>query len=174
MARKSNIEKIAGLIDIVLEMHDKQNLTNQEIAKELQSQGYEVSTSSVQRAIRKRKLSDKEFKQKLENTKVFVEATKDTPGLQFAKASNDMLMSLVLEELQYMEDLGELSATELVGIVSKLTKAQTNIANVNLKYEEGYKAGLFKAEETLEGMESTGAISEDLAKEIRKAMGLDA
>ncbi len=172
MSRKSNIEKIEGLIDTILDMHDKENLTNEEIAKRLQEKGYAVSKSGIQRAIRKRKLSDKQFKQKLENTKVFVEATKDTPGLQFAKASNDMLMSMVLEELQYMEDLGELTATELVGIVSKLTKAQTNIANVNLKYEEGYKAGLFKAEETIEGMEKSGALSTKLAKEMRKAIGL--
>ncbi len=170
MARKSTIE-LKGLLDRAFNLHQKENMTLKEITEVLNQEGYAVSKSSVQRAIRKKKLSEKEFKKKLDATKNFVEATKDTPGLQLAKAASDLLMSMLLTEIQGMEDLGSLKDSEIIDKIAKITKCQNDIAQTNLNYEKGYKAGLFKAEKVMNELRDNGVIPEEFMQRVMDKMG---
>ncbi len=173
MPKKSKVE-MAGLLERAARMHDEENLTHLQIAETLQAEGFNISKSGVQRALRAKKLSEKEFKKKLDATKSFVEATKDTPGLQLAKAASDLLMSMLLTEIQGMEDLGSLKDSEIIDKIAKITKCQNDIAQTNLNYEKGYKEGLFKAQEAIEGMGKTGVLSEKQMAAVMAALGVQA
>ncbi len=170
MSRKSIVE-LKGLLDRAFELHEKKNKTLQEITDLLNEEGYAVSKSSVQRAIRKKKLSEKAFTEQLEATKVFVEATKNTPGLQLGKAATDMLMSLILPEIQSMNDLSSLTDDQLIDKAAKIIKVQKDIALVNKEYEKGYKEGLFKAEKVMSDLQNNGVIPQELMQKIIDKMG---
>ncbi|WP_440986440.1 hypothetical protein [Treponema denticola] len=81
MPRKSNVE-MEGVLERAVKLHEEENMTIKEIAELLKAEGFIVSASGVQRALRAKKLSEKEFQKKLKDTEIFIEATKNTPGLQ--------------------------------------------------------------------------------------------
>ncbi len=169
MPKKSNLE-MAGLLERAAKMHEEENMTHLQIAETLQAEGFNISKSGVQRALRAKKLNEKEFKKKLDATKSFVEATKDTPGLQLAKAASDLLMSMLLTEIQGMEDLGSLKDSEIIDKIAKITKCQNDIAQTNLNYEKGYKAGLFKAEKVMSELRDNGVIPEEFMQRVMDRM----
>ncbi len=170
MPKKSKVE-LEGLLERAYKLYEDENLTHAEIAAVFQSEGFNVSKSGVQRALRAKKLNDKEFKKKLDATKSFVEATKDTPGLQLGKAASDLLMSMLLTEIQGMENLGSLEDSEIIDKAAKIIRCQKEIAQINLDYEKGYKAGLFKAKEMIDELKSSGAVSEELINQMLKKLG---
>ncbi|NVP23603.1 hypothetical protein [Treponema phagedenis] len=104
MPRKSNVE-LEGILERAVKLHEDEHMTIKEIAELFQKEGFAVSASGVQRALRAKKINEKEFQKKLKDTEIFIEATKNTPGLQMAKAGTDMAMAMLLTELQGMENL---------------------------------------------------------------------
>lgn len=171
MPKKSTVE-IEGLIEKAVYLHEVEHLTNKQIAERFQSEGYVISTSSVQRALRAKKLSEKEFQKKLKETEIFIEATKNTPGLQMAKAGTDIAMVMLLKELQGMEDLSALSEGEILDKLARIVKAQKDIAKVSLDYERGYKQGLFCAQKAIEKVVQQGGVSKPAAEKILQELGL--
>lgn len=172
MPRKSNVE-MEGVLERAVKLHEEENMTIKEIAELLKAEGFIVSASGVQRALRAKKLSEKEFQKKLKDTEIFIEATKNTPGLQMAKAGTDMAMAMLLTELQGMENLGTLTDGEIIDKLARIVKAQKDIAKLTLDYEKGYKQGLFKAKEEIEKAVKAGGISGETAAGIKKELGLD-
>lgn len=171
MPVKSKLE-LKGLLERAYILHEKEGKTHAEIAEIFHSEGFNVSKSAVQRALRAKSLNDKEYKKKLEATKAFVEATKDTPGLQLAKAASDLIVSMLLTEIQGMEDLSSLEDSEIIDKLAKITKCQNDIAQTNLNYEKGYQAGLFKAKDALENAGKKGGTPEEVLNIIKKELGL--
>ncbi|MEL3908053.1 MAG: DUF3486 family protein [Treponemataceae bacterium] len=171
MARKSNVE-LEGLLERAVDLHENEHMTIKEIADLFQSEGFSVSASGVQRALRAKKISEKEFRKKIEAAEVFVEATKNTPGLQMAKAGTDLAMSMLLTELQGMENLGTLTDGEIIDKLARVVNAQKTIAKLTLDYEKGYKQGLFKAREELDKAVKSGGVSEPTAEKIKEALGV--
>lgn len=171
MPRKSNVE-MEGVLERAVNLHEVENMTIKQIAELFKSEGFSVSASGVQRALRAKKLSEKEFQKKLKDTEIFIEATKNTPGLQMAKAGTDMAMAMLLTELQGMENLGTLTDGEIIDKLARVVKAQKDIAKLTLDYEKGYNQGLFKAKEELEKAVKAGGVSEPTAEKIKEALGL--
>ena len=172
MPRKSNVE-MEGVLERAVKLHEEENMTIKELAELLKAEGFIVSASGVQRALRAKKLSEKEFQKKLKDTEIFIEATKNTPGLQMAKAGTDMAMAMLLTELQGMENLGTLTDGEIIDKLARIVKAQKDIAKLTLDYEKGYKQGLFKAKEEIEKAVKAGGISDETAAGIKKELGLE-
>lgn len=168
MPRKSNVE-LEGILERAVKLHEEEHMTIKEIAEFFQKEGFAVSASGVQRALRAKKINEKEFQKKLKDTEIFIEATKNTPGLQMAKAGTDMAMAMLLTELQGMENLGTLSDGEIIDKLSRVVKAQKDIAQLTLDYEKGYKQGLFKAKEIVE---KTKGLSDENMGLIKQALGL--
>lgn len=62
--RKSNVE-MEGILERAVLLHENENMTIKEIAELFKSEGFAVSASGVQRALRAKKLSEKEFQKNL-------------------------------------------------------------------------------------------------------------
>ena len=174
MPKKSNVE-MEGLLERAYKLHETENLTHKQIAELFRAEGFCISASGVQRALRAKKQSIKEFETLFKESKAFVEATKNTPGTQILKAAADLAMSKLLTEIKGMENLSTLSDGEVLDKMARVGKAQVAIAKLTLDYEKGYKAGLFKAQEALEKAEKgTGTPEEKLALLKKDLLGLSA
>lgn len=92
MPKKSTVE-IEGLIEKAVYLHEVAHLTNKQIAERFQSEGYVISTSSVQRALRARKMSEKEFQKSSKRRKFLSKRPKIRPGSRWQKQAQTLQWS---------------------------------------------------------------------------------
>ena len=172
MPRKSQIE-LQGLVERVVEMFHKDNLTHSEIAEKLRVEGFTVSRSGVGRAIRTADKQAKKYKAAAKKAAALIAELRQVPGFELNEASVQLASVKLAEELDKFENFEELNTMQLIAAIQKMAEAQTKIARVKLEYERGYKQGLFKAAETVEKEVKKAGLSDDVVEQIKtKILGI--
>lgn len=74
-----------GVLERAVKLHEEENMTIKEIAELLKAEGFIVSASGVQRALRAKKLSEKEFQKNLKTPKSLSRRQKILPGFKWQR-----------------------------------------------------------------------------------------
>lgn len=147
MGRRSKLDYGEKTIERVIQLW-KQGYTYAQIAEILKSEGIETSRSAVARKIKNWKEVAEKYRQAREQVKALVEAIKEQPNTELAEVANELLLQKILEEIVEIEEI-EGSPYQLVQMLAKLSRAQTDIARVKMQYMERAKKAAEKIEETL-------------------------
>lgn len=175
MPRRNKVE-LQGLVDRIVEMFYKQNLSQREIAETLKAEGYDVSKSGVGRALVDYAGQMKAYKEAAIEAANMVKELKNEAGLNLAETTSQLLQVKLLSAVKdvEVEDLDEMKLNDLISAVHKNTLSQVQIARVKLEYERGYKKGLFAAAELVETEGKKAGISDENIEIIKaKLLGLE-
>lgn len=169
MPRRNKVE-LQGLVDRIVEMFYKQNLSQREIADMLKAEGYDVSKSGVGRALVDYAGQMKAYKEAAMEAANMVKELKSESGLDLAETTSQLLQVKLLSAVKDVdvEELDEMKLNDLFSAIHKNTLSQVQIARVKLEYERGYKKGLFAAAEVIETEGKKAGIS-DANMELIKA-----
>ena len=169
MPRRNKVE-LQGLVDRIVEMFYKQNLSQREIAETLKAEGYDVSKSGVGRALVDYAGQMKAYKEAAMEATNMVKELKSESGLDLAETTSQLLQVKLLSAVKDVdvEELDEMKLNDLISAIHKNTLSQVQIARVKLEYERGYKKGLFAAAEVIETEGKKAGIS-DANMELIKA-----
>lgn len=166
MPRRNKIE-LQGLVERIVDMFFKEKKTQIEIAEQLKSEGFDISKSGVGRTLLSRSAQMKAYRDAAKQSVAIVQELKNTPGLDIAEATVQMVQAKLLQEVKKFPDFKELDTKEVIRAVSQNSLAQTRIAKVKLEYERGYRKGLFAAAGVLEKEGKKAGWSEETVNAIR-------
>ncbi len=139
MGRRSKAD-LYDLTDRILELYTQKKMTNKEIARQLQSEGYNISHEAVRRSVKESKTLALEMRKCIEESRVIMDAVRDDPNTDLAEAVVSRFAGLLFRESQAIDELAFDDPGEAVNAVSKLASAQVKLGGMRLKYRSGAEA----------------------------------
>ncbi len=139
MPRRKKSE-LYQLTDRIIKLY-KEGKTLDQITEILQSEGYEISRSSIHRTIKDYKRVAAELRRSAEMAKALVEAIREDPTNTSAiEIAQSIIAQKLLEEAMMIETLNIRNPMALISAITKMAQAQVSVAKLRLEYERGYEA----------------------------------
>ena len=135
MGRQSKAE-LLGLIEQIVELHDKQHLTHEQIAEKLQAEGHEISREAVRRTYSNASRKAEKYKLAAETAKNIIDASKGT-NTELAEAANSIVATMFYDRILKMEDLDFETDEQFFKALGPVMKNQAILAKARLSYEKG-------------------------------------
>ncbi len=166
MPKRNKIE-LQGLVERICQMFYTDKLSQKEIAEKLKDEGFDVSKSGVGRTLLSHAAQMKAYRAAAKESVAIAQELKNTPGLDIAEATVQIVQAKLLKEVQKFDNFCELETKDVLKAVSDNSLAQTRIAKVKLEYERGYRQGLFKAAEIIDSEGKKAGLSESTIELIK-------
>jgi len=167
MPRRSKA-KLYDLVNRIIYLYEKKNMKIKDIESLLKSEGYDISKSSIHRAIKTHQQLAEEYKRAAEEMKALIETIKDLPASDMMEAIHAHLTTKLLEFTKQIESLAFDDPVDFINAVSKLAKSIESLQ----KYREERVEKLMKKiqeEAKKQGVEEFGQF---VIQELKDAYGL--
>jgi hypothetical protein len=151
MGRRSKAE-LLNLVERIVDMHDRDKLTFEQIAEALQGEQIDVSRESARRAYANAEAKAAKYKLAAENAKAIIEASKGT-NTDLAEAANSVLTNLFYEKVMSIDDVEFDSDAQMLKAMAPVMHNQVELAQARLNYQNGVE-------------KCKSAILEELAKQL--------
>lgn len=131
MGRRSKA-KLYDLVNRIVYLYEKKHMKIKDIESVLRAEGYDISKSSIHRALKSHQELAEEYKKIAEETKALIETLKDQPATDMVEAINTILATKIFDFVKQIEKLSFDDPLELTQAVSRLSKTLENLQ----KYRE--------------------------------------
>lgn len=139
MGRRSNAE-LLGILERIVELYTREKQSIKQIADALQSEGYQVSRSGIQRVLKTHKEAALEWTKISEEAKVLIDSVRSTPNTDVLEAVNNLFSRKVFEFVRTIEDLGLMDPEKTALIINRMTQSQVQISKLRLTFENGFQS----------------------------------
>lgn len=122
MSRRSKAD-LYKLIDRIIYMYHEEKLDIRRIANVLQSEGYDISKSSIHRTLKSYADAAREFQEIYEEAKVLVETLKEKPASDVMEGITKILANRLFRFVKDIEMMDFDKPEELITSIDRLSKA---------------------------------------------------
>lgn len=169
MPKRNKIE-LQGLVEKIVKMFYEEKLTQAEIAEKLKAEGWDVSKSGVGRTLLDYKSQMDAYKDAAKKAAMFAEELKDKPGVDVIESAVQVTAAKLMDEAMKFKDFSNLEPKEVIKSISEMSGAQAKLARIRLEYERGYRNGLFKAAEVVEGEGKRAGLSNEIIEKFKASV----
>ncbi|TNI15482.1 phage protein Gp27 family protein [Aeromonas veronii] len=138
MGRRSKVD-LYGLLERVVDMFERQKMQIEEIAKVLQGEGFEISSSAIQRSLKSNQQVALKYRRALDESRLLLQEIQGNPGTEIMEMAQQMLAQRLAEYVSSIDELSFKSAGELVDAVASISNAQVNVSRLKIEFERGVK-----------------------------------
>lgn len=139
MGRRSKVD-LHGLLDRVVDMFERQKMPIQDIARALREEGYDISSSAIQRSLKENKQVAVNYKRALDESQLLLKEIQGNPGTDILEMAQQMLAQRISEYVRSIDALSFKNAGELVEAVANISRAQVSVSRLKMEFEGGVKA----------------------------------
>lgn len=139
MGRRSKAD-LLDIVDRILELYNRDKLTIEEIAEKLQGEGFDISREAVRRSLKSSKELATDLQKTIDEAKVMIDTVRANPNTDIAEAVVTRFAGLLLRESQNIDALEFEDPGKAVLAAGRLAVAQTKLASVRMKYQDGFEA----------------------------------
>lgn len=159
MPRRSKI-RLHDLLERVVYLYNNEKKTIKEIESILRSEGYDISKSSIHRALKSYEELAEEYKRTAEETKILIDELRKTPASYTMEAILTMLANKVFQFVRTVENLEFEEPEELVRAMNRLAYAIEKMQ----RYREELEAKL----KTVEAEARKKGIDEEFIRYVKQ------
>ncbi len=139
MGRRSKAD-LNDLIERIVSMHDDDKMTHVQIAEALRAEGIDISREAIRRSYKTAKEQAGDLKAVSEEARVMLEAYRASPNTDIAEAVIAKFTGLLYREVQGIESIEFDDPGEAALAIGRMATAQTRVASLRLKYQNGFEA----------------------------------
>ena len=160
MPKRNKIE-MQNLVERIVKMFYEEKKSQLEITEILKSEGFDVSKSGVGRTLVSHASQMKAYRNAAKEAVEIVKELKDSPGLEIAEATTQLLQTKLLQEVKKFSSFETLEVKDVLKAANQNAMTQARIAKIKLDYAKGYRQGLFKAADVIEEEGKKAGLSEE-------------
>lgn len=139
MGRRSKVD-LHGLLERVVDMFERQKMPILDIARVLREEGYDISSSAIQRSLKENKQVAVNYKRALDESRLLLKEIQGNPGTDILEMAQQMLAQRISEYVRSIDALTFKNAGELVEAVANISRAQVSVSRLKMEFEGGVKA----------------------------------
>ncbi|GIW22585.1 MAG: hypothetical protein KatS3mg068_2473 [Candidatus Sericytochromatia bacterium] len=159
--RRTNKVNLYGLIEDIITLYEKENLSFYEIEDYLKKQGYDISKSSIHKAYKTYKEAAKAYSQKFDEIQLLLTSLKDKPTTEMMEAISAIIARHLLE---FVKDIDSISFDN----AEELAKVAKTVSDMSDKLQKIREEKLKKAVENIEKQAKDKGIDLEFINYVKK------
>ncbi|MCS7317309.1 MAG: DUF3486 family protein [Candidatus Dojkabacteria bacterium] len=159
--RRTNKVNLYGLIEDIINLYEKENLSFYQIEDLLKKQGYDISKSSIHKAYKTYKDAAKAYSQKFDEIQLLLTSLKDKPTTEMMEAISAIIARHLLE---FVKDIDSISFDS----PEELAKVAKTVSDMSDKLQKIREEKLKKAVENIEKQAKDKGIDLEFINYVKK------
>lgn len=151
MGRKSKAESL-GIVERIIDLHTRDKLTSDKIAKKLKSEGISLSSRAVRRTIRTAADAAVHLRKAEDETRILLDSIKDSPGTDIIDAANQLVSAKILNYIKDIDEMDFDDPKEMLSALESVSRSTVGIGRLKMEFTKGVKAAKKELERELTSM----------------------
>lgn len=139
MPRRMTKLEMYGLVERVLDMYKKENMSMQEITDALKAEGFDISRESIRKKIRTSKQLADIYEKSLEESGILLKTVRDNPNTDIIETTTSLLAHHLFQFAKKIDSLEFTDSESFTRAVNEVSQAQVRVAKLRLDYQKGFE-----------------------------------
>ena len=132
--------ELLGVVERIVEMYEKDKMTQREISAKLKTEGINISKSCVHTTLKKNKELANQYKRAMAEAQVLIDTVKNDTNTNVLETASSLLVNHLFNYAKSIEKIEFDDPTQFSEVFSRIARAHTQLARTRLEFTEGFEA----------------------------------